>query len=483
MDDYDYNPDYSGEETQKLLADLGITVPAVSGFDEDALLPSDAHRRASPAPRQQQSNFSSHERYSPDPATSDARSGVSSRPLPAAKTTAVSTRNVESYISLEEDDYRFYPTSLSLGTSARLDADVDPQQDTVNALYSELEAMQDTFRELTGAMKASESEKEAMFLKLQMATAKMQTAIRNASMSQARSSSRRSEKPSVVSVGTEMTVVGDFEEAPPGSAPLILQPRSTNEKDTLRSVSSTEKFSSASSIAPDNGEVGPVAGDAERGVAQWRHDDALRRISALETALAEAETERATLQVDLVASEKKRERQRALIRENDERIASLMAALAEAPIASTSSSTGVDLDGLARQKMIFAATEEKLWQVINFRGKQLQHVSRLLASVEARNVELAKLMDRFSKNLEREVVLRTTAGDANHSAAAAQKPSSSASLLQPSSSSHSQFATASRPATLARSLGSISVSSSGATIVGGHAPGQPKSAQQPRMRF
>ena len=405
----DYNPfDGDAADAQKILRDLGIDTSYAGTAEANErgwrTAASERQEDSNKTRDKQDSNVSSHERYSPDPTTSDGRSGVSMRRAPNNAHTTGSgagsrwdeVKVVEAQ-QFEQDDFAYDPT-LDTEEGQYGDGDTaDDGQEVINNLYSELESMQETFKQLTDAMKASEDEKSAMFVKLQQATAKMQHAIRQASMSQPRSSG----------------AISALEKE------VVVMPPKQKAVEVASVGTSTDGVASPYEPAPVV-HVGP---------AQWQMDDINNKLAALEATVVTLEGENSALKIDLAASEKKRERQRALIRENDERIASLMAALADAPIVASShdhhqhrehhvhgapsapsTSAGAESrDALARQKLLFAATEEKLWQVIHCRGKQLQHVSRLLASVEGRNVELAKLMDRFSKNLEREVTIKAPA--------------------------------------------------------------------------
>ncbi|CUG44399.1 Hypothetical protein, putative [Bodo saltans] len=64
---------------------------------------------------------------------------------------------------------------------------------------------------------------------------------------------------------------------------------------------------------------------------------------------------------------------------------------------STETLTVVKFDevALAKHQLAFQAEEEKLWLMIHARTRELEHVSRLLASAEGRNVDLSTLLTRI----------------------------------------------------------------------------------------
>lgn len=84
----------------------------------------------------------------------------------------------------------------------------------------------------------------------------------------------------------------------------------------------------------------------------------------------------------------------------------------------------------AQCEMTFQAQEEKLWLMVHARTKELDHVSKLLASAETRNVELSALLGRFC---EQHVEVAVAGAAATPASAASQSTASQPSRTKTSS--------------------------------------------------
>jgi hypothetical protein len=71
---------------------------------------------------------------------------------------------------------------------------------------------------------------------------------------------------------------------------------------------------------------------------------------------------------------------------------------------------------LAKHQLVFQAEEEKLWLMVHARTRELEHVSRLLASAEGRNVDLSTLLTRLCEQQNETIAHQQPAPQAVHAA-------------------------------------------------------------------